>query len=178
MTTLSDPLDDLLPYSARDELLFLVKGVVTSVLDDDTIPTWSISSEQYYRKLATHILASDPDVVKEITAVTERIRSRYRTYLEYSHMVDLVACTKHAPPTDPPDVCCVCLRPVDATWQQTGRLRALDDDPTKCGHVLHKSCASRIRPSDDEMVYCPMCREAIGTRPKYWLDVEASVPRF
>ena len=168
-----------------DELERLIRSLVAAILEDDIIPPWSTVSDRYWHTVASHIMTSEPDVVVDIKTIAQKIRTRFRTCAEHLHRVRMVTCTK---PTsieddnddnDDNDLCCVCLRPVRCTWQRTVRLKARDGDPTKCGHLLHASCANRLRPrEDDECVYCPVCREMIGPSLRYWIDMESAVPEF
>ena len=159
------------------ELQGLVQAVASVILDDETLPTWSIDSSVYYAKLAEHVCDTDPDLVADIKRVTARFRKTYRSHLEHSHMVSLVEVTKSQECTHD-DVCCVCLQACDTTWQRMIRLRSHDGDPAKCGHRLHKTCALRMHPGQDGHVKCPLCRESLGPYARFWVDDESDIPRF
>jgi hypothetical protein len=162
-----------------DELGRLVRSLVAVILEDDAMPPWSTVSDRYWRTVAAHAMANEPDLVADIKALAEKIRTRFRTCAEHMHHIHMVACTKSPRAENDLHVCCVCLRAVQCTWRRTVRLKAHDGDPAKCGHVLHESCASRLRPNEDDgCVHCPMCREVIGPSLQYWIDTESTVPRF
>lgn len=162
----------------EDELLQLVKTIATVVLDDESIPTWSIASEQYYQKLANHILQRDPNLVDRIKDISGAIRGTYRSYLEYSNLLALVGCEKAGVPLERHDVCCVCLQPLNDTWQKLIRLRAIDDDPRKCTHILHKACAMQLRHDDEGCTRCPICREMVKPMSCQWIDHESKIPKY
>lgn len=162
----------------EEELHALVQGVTSVILDDETLPTWSIGSSFYYLKLARHLCEHDPEVVDEIKRLTTVLRSTYRSYVEHSHMVSLVQFTKDPISSDHDDVCCVCLQKCDMTWQRVVRLRSQDGDPVKCGHRLHKTCAARLIPNEDGTIHCPLCRESLGSYIRSWIDDESKTPRF
>lgn len=165
------------------ELAHLIRGVIAPMLEDDATPPWSTVSDRYWHTVTAHIMTKEPDVVADIKELTQKIRTRFRTCAEHMHRVRMVTCTKSTESIEKEsngtNVCCVCLRPVQYTWQKTVRLKASDDDPTKCGHVLHAACATRLQPhEDDGYVRCPVCREAIGPTLRYWIDTESTVPQF
>jgi hypothetical protein len=167
----------------EEELHALVQGVTSVILDDETLPTWSLGSSLYYLKLARHLCEHDPEVVNEIKRLTTILRRTYRSYVEHSHVVSLVGYTKEPIKSDhidddEDDVCCVCLQKCDTTWQRVVRLRSQDGDLTKCGHRLHKTCAIRLIPNQDGTIHCPLCRESIGPYVCSWIDDESNIPRF
>lgn len=178
------PLIVKMELSKEDELHGIVQAIVSVILDDETLPTWSIGSSLYYTKLARHLCEHDDELVKDITHLTSTLRGRYRSFLEHSHLVSLVNYTKDPVVStrcndDDDDVCCVCLQACDATtWQRTVRLRSHDGDPRKCGHRLHKTCALRLYPNEDGVLHCPLCRESLGPYVRSWVDEESKVPRF
>lgn len=157
------------------ELHELVRAVTTVVLDDETIPSWSVSSGQYYAKLTQHICAYDDRLVQDIQNIATYIRSTYRSFIEYSNRVAAVDVTRSST-LDECELCCVCLQKLDGNWQRVVRLRSIDSDPAKCGHRIHKSCAMKLHGSDDGCVHCPLCRETLG--PHQWFDTESKIPRF
>ena len=167
-----------LVYTKDEELQYLIQTVVSVILDDETIPTWSIGSTTYYSKLARHICEHDEELVENVKRMTEHLRTTYRSFLEHSRMVSLVAYTKSPEHSADDDVCCVCLQSCGTTWQKVIRLRSHDGDPKKCGHRLHKTCALHLRPNQEGNVQCPLCRESLGPFLRSWVDDEAKTPRF
>ena len=158
-----------------DELFELVRLITTVVLDEETIPTWSVTSGQYYAKLAQRVCHTDEQLVHDIKNVVSQVRTKYRSFIEYSHRVASISIEK-SPQLDESELCCVCLQQLDGNWQRVLRLRTLDNDPSKCGHRIHKACAMRIHESVDGHVHCPMCREVLG--PQQWFDTESKRPSF
>ena len=168
---------DPVTHTKDEELHILIQGVTSVILDDETLPTWSIGSTLYYLKLAQYMCDHDKELTEDIKRIATKLRSTYRSFLEHSRMVSLVEYTKPQDQTVD-DVCCVCLQACEKTWQRVIRLRSHDGDPQKCGHRLHKTCALRIRPNDNGIIQCPLCRESIGSHVQYWGDDESKVPRF
>jgi len=163
-----------------EELQALVQAITSVILDDETLPTWSIGSSLYYMKLARYLCENDEETIEDIKRLTTRLRGMYRSFLEHSHLVSLVKYTKESSiaSTVDDELCCVCLQECNKTWRRVIRLRSQDGDPQKCRHRLHKACAARLNPNEDGIIHCPLCRESLGPYICSWADEESNTPRF
>ena len=162
----------------EDEMMHLVKTVLTVILDDESIPTWSMGSEQYYRKLTDHVFKNDEELIEKIKDIAAMTRATYRSYPEFSNLQALVSCERETEGNGVDDVCCVCLQPLCNTWQKVIRLRTVDNDPCKCAHRLHKTCAMHLHLDEEGDLHCPLCRETVQHLPRQWIDQESKIPRF
>jgi hypothetical protein len=177
--SISDDAEERRGEQIDPELTGILRSVAMTLLEpNDQILAFHGGALNYYDKMTSHIINHDPATVDTVLDLTTRLRRTYRTFDEYKRMVDTLPVTKgrREEDDDTTDICPVCHESLNS-WKHVVRLRALNGDPRTCGHAMHRTCATQLRPQAN-MFSCPVCRATLGASLAFWMDMENRVPEF
>jgi hypothetical protein len=157
----------------------ILQFMLSLVLDGTCI---NMNSLEYYRGLAAHVRARDPETLARVEEFVEGVRTTYRSSREHATRAAMVPVTRQeeagvreALDND----CAICLQALRGS-RKLVRLRPLSGRRGACGHFFHAQCVAGWELRDLSLApkTCPLCREPLGLVARFWEDQESVLPEF